>query len=427
MLAFSAAQLVLGLVSARVLTQVTPPNTLGEYYLLMNLAAWLVLPTSSSYLYIWRNWTVARVTGQTRTFSRAIWRGLLSQFAVCALGTVPIGLLGLGRVHWFGLLAVSLTAVGLATNQALDQIQTLERRRGLAGLLGLAATPLRQFALAAAVLVLSQSTGESLLVAQAGYGLVAAGLSVVLFRKAANAPLSPSVSTRPATAEDALTAFPRFVRFAAPFLVNAIVLQVAASAERWGLALRAAPDATALFVQATGVALAATGAVALPVNTYFLPIISQAAAQSANDPIGAARKPFKRFIVLNVALMALATVAMSVLAPLVAHVFFGPRYSGVAPLLPWAMAGQSLFAIGQALSLVPVSVDATRGVAAAFALARLTYVAVLVFIPCPWNCALWFVQCFTAGNLVYLVAILAVVARTSQEMVRRRPSLAATP
>jgi O-antigen/teichoic acid export membrane protein len=411
---FSAAQLVLGLGSTRLLTQLADPAALGEYYLYMNLAQWLTLPTAASYLYVWKNWTVARASGQAPAFARSIARGLGWQALVCALGAVLIRAVGLASGSWLMLTALSLVAMGQAVNQALDQVQTLERRRVVAGVLGLLATPVRQLALALGLLVLAASSRGSgsgaLLLTQCLYGVGTAALSAWLFHLSVDSPYSGQRSPTSAPPED-LVSLPRFLRFSLPILVTGLALLAGASAERWGLALRAGPDVTALFVQAVAVSTAAVSAATLPISTYFTPIISQAAASSPDDPLGAARHPIRWFVGTSALGLLVATLALAVLSGPITAIFFGPRFHGIAGLLPWAMVGQSLFGLAQAISMIPVAAEATVGVGAAFVSSRAVYLVLLLALPCYGDCGLWFSKCFAFANLLYLAGIVVAALR----------------
>jgi O-antigen/teichoic acid export membrane protein len=402
-LGFSAAQLVLGLGSTRLLTQLAAPAPLGEYYLYMNLAQWLTLPTSASYLYVWKNWTVSRASGQAAGFARAIVRGLGWQALVCVLGSALVGVVGLASGSWLILAALAVVGMGQAVNQALDQVQTLERRRVLAGVLGLVATPVRQLALALGLLVVAR-TSSSLLVTQGLYGAAAAAFSAWLFRRSIDSPYSGERISADAT-PDELTALPRFLRFSLPILVTNVALLAGGSAERWGLALRAGPDVTALFVQAVAVSTAGVAAATLPIGTYFTPIISQAAASSPKDPLGAARRPIRMFVGTSTLALLLATLAVGALSSPLTTIFFGPRYHRIAGLLPWVMLGQSLFGLAQAISMIPIAVEATLGVGAAFVGSRAVYLVLLLALPCYGDCGLWFSKCFVIANLLYLVGI----------------------
>jgi O-antigen/teichoic acid export membrane protein len=410
-LAFSGAQLALGLVGTRLLTQVAEPHALGEYYLYVNLAMWLTLPTAGSYMFVWKNWTIARATGRARSFAGSIARGLAWQAGFCVLGCLVLRATGVVYGSWRLLGILGAAALGLAVNQALDQVQALERRRVLAGVLGLLSAPVRQIALAAAALLLVGATGDSLLAASSLFGLGTATLSAWLFLRTLDSPYMGQRETDPAACVEDLVAMPRFLRFTLPFLLTSLGAQAATSAERWGLALRATPDATALFVQALGLSLAASTAVSLPFTNYFTPIISQAAAATRSNPLLGARRPAFRYIAFSAVSLSLAALALAVLARPLTGIFFGPRYRGIFELLPWAMAGQCLFALGQAISIVPIMAENTSGAAVAYVASRVAYVAVLLLVPCPANCALWFSECFALGNVLYLVLIMLVAAR----------------
>jgi O-antigen/teichoic acid export membrane protein len=410
-LAFSAVQLALGLVGTRLLTQVAEPRALGEYYLYVNLAMWLTLPTASSSMFVWRNWTVSRATGRGRSFARSIARGLAWQAGVCGIGCLVLRVTGIGQGSWPRLAILGTVALGLAVNQTLDQVQALERHRVLAGLLGLLAGPVRQFALAAAAILVVHATGASLLAAQSVFGLGTAAVSAWLFLRTVDSPYMGQRDTAPASRTEDLAALPRFLRFTIPFLLTSLGTQAATSAERWGLATRATPEATALFVQALGLSLAASTAVSLPFANYFTPIISQAAAATRGNPLLGARRPVFRYIAFSAVSLSLAALALAVLARPLTGIFFGPRYRDIFELLPWAMAGQCLFGLGQAVSIVPITAESTRGVAVAYVSSRAAYIALLLLAPCPADCALWFSKCFALGNALYLVLITLVAAR----------------
>jgi O-antigen/teichoic acid export membrane protein len=408
-MAFSGAQLVLGLAGTRVLTQITDPDALGEYYLYMNLVMWLALPATSAYLFVWRNWTVARASGHDATFAGSIARGLGWQALFCVVGCLVVRAAGIMGGPWTVLLALGVTAVGQGTSQVLDGVQSLERRRVTAGVLGLLATPVRLFALATGAALLIHPSGAALLGTQAAYGTATAALSAGLMWRTIG---SPYQGERPATASSADDlGLGRFLRFSLPMVVTNIAAQAAASAERWGLAQQAAPGATALFVQAMALSLAAVNAVSLPVSTYFTPLISQAAASSPQDPMGAAARAFRRFVAITALVAGLAALAAGLLAVPLTTIFFGPRYHDIAGLLPWAMTGQALYAIGQALAVAPIVVEATTRVSAVIVGSRLVYLTMLLVLPGHGDRATWFSRCFALGNVVYVLAMSAVALR----------------
>jgi O-antigen/teichoic acid export membrane protein len=417
-LAFSVGQVALGLISTRLLTQFAAPEALGEYYLYMNLSLWLTLPASSAYLYVWKNWTVARASGQAPVFIRWLTRGLGFQAAVCVVGCLAISAARVSRASWPLLVALSVVSMGQAINITLDQVQMLERRRVAAGILSLAGGPGRQLALAAGVLILVKQSGSSFLVTQCIFGVGVAALSASLFLIVIGAPYSGERADQTAPTTRRTDSVSRFLRFSVPFLVTGIATQAATSAERWGLALRADPGATALFVQAVGISMGAANAATLPINTYFLPIVSQAAARLPEDPLRTARAPLRSFLLLSAAALILATLTVTLLAGPLTNVFFGPRYRTVQRLLPWTMLGQSFFGLGQAVSVIPVTIEATTATNVVQTVSKFAYVGLLLMLPCPSDCVRWFSQCFAIGNFLYLCGMIFVATRA---MSSRRP------
>jgi hypothetical protein len=186
------------------------------------------------------------------------------------------------------------------------------------------------------------------------------------------------------------------------------------------LALRSSPEATALFVQALGLALAATTAATLPIGTYFTPLISQAAASSPGDPLRAVSRPIRWFVLFSAAALVLCTAAAALLSGPVTTIFFGPRFQAIRELLPWTVLGQSLFLLAQALWMVPIAIESTGGAAAAFALSRVVYLGLLIWVPCHGDCALWYSKSFALANLLYLLAIVVVASRVMRVASRKR-------
>jgi O-antigen/teichoic acid export membrane protein len=417
-LAFSGAQLLLGLASTRLLTQIANPDALGEYYLYMNLSAWLTLPTSSSFLYLWKNWTRARANGQGHRLAQAVMRGLSWQSALCVTGCIAFALTGLVRASWLVIVPLTIVSVGQAINIGLDPIQMLERRRVVAGVLGLLATPVRWAALALGVIVLAHASGASLMWTQCVYGTATAALSVWFFRRTVDSPYEGEKTANDHALAGDLGAR-RFLSFTAPILVMGIATQAATSGERWGLALRADAGATALFVQTLAVSLAAVGAVATPINTYFAPIIAQAAATSPGDPLRGAARPLRQFILVSTLTISLIALGVSLVAGPLTTVLFGPRYRDIGALLPWAMLGQAFFGISQAIALVPISVEGTTAVSVALVGSRMIYLVLLLVLPTSGAIALLFVKCFAAGNLLYLLGMIIAAVRAMR--MRRTP------
>jgi O-antigen/teichoic acid export membrane protein len=264
----------------------------------------------------------------------------------------------------------------------------------------------------------ARASAFSLLATQCLYGAGTAALSTWLFRRTVDSLYTGEASAAGAAGGEDLFAVSRFLRFSLPLLFTSLAVQVAASAERWGLASRATPEATALFVQAIGLSLAATTAATMPVAAYFATIISQAAASSPDDPLAAAKRPLKQYIAASALILFLTTIGVSLLSRPLTTIFFGARYHGIFELLPWAMVGQALFGLAQVLAFVPITVEATAGVAAAFVASKVVYVAFLFGLPYSSECTLQFSKCFALGNLIYLAGIGLVAAKA----VRRRPT-----
>jgi O-antigen/teichoic acid export membrane protein len=309
------------------------------------------------------------------------------------------------------LVALAIASVGQAVNAGLDPLQMLERHRVVSGVLGLLSTPVRWAVLSFGVVLVTHTSGASLLWTQAVYGVATAALSAWLFRRTVLSPYRGEPGASHTLASDELGAR-RFLGFAVPFLVMGIATQAAASAERWGLALRANAGATALFVQTVAVSLAAVSAVSMPISTYFAPIISQAAASTPGDPLSGASRPLRRFIVLSTVAIAAAAAGVGAFSGPITGILFGPRYHDIGVLLPWAMLGQAFFGVSQAVALVPISVDATVSASAALVVSKAIYLVLLLVVPSSGDWALLFVKCFALGNFLYLVGMIAAAVRT---------------
>jgi hypothetical protein len=139
-------------------------------------------------MFVWKNWTLARATGRGKSSARSIARGLAWQAAFCVAGCLVLRATGIVHESWSALGILGAAALGLAMNQALDQVQALERRRVLAGLLGLLATPVGQIALAAAAAFVVVASGGSLLAAHSAFGAFTAMLSAWLFLRTLDSP-----------------------------------------------------------------------------------------------------------------------------------------------------------------------------------------------------------------------------------------------
>lgn len=401
--AFSAAAALLGLVSNRLLTEAVAPADLGRLYLFSNLAVWLTLPALASATYVARHWPLAVASGQAALLLRGLRGGVVGSLLLSALGAAALGALGLvplGASSW-PLLAVA--AAGGAAGLLLEPIPAAARRRGLAGLLSLAAAPGRQALLAATGWALGATWLGAAHAAHAlAYGLLA-GLAVWRLRRG-----EPATSPPPTTAPEVRLSLAGYLRFTGPTLATTALAVVVASAERWGLAAHADLAATALFAQALGLATAAVGAGAGFLSTLFVPVVAEAAGASTR-PVAAASRPLGRYL-RSVGLgVAALTLAGWWLAEPAAVLLLGPRYQAVGRLLPITLAGAGLLALGQALQIVPWLARETAWPAAARLASNGAYLALLLV---PWrsaDLALTFSWCYLAAQAGF-AALMALAA-----------------
>lgn len=405
MVCFALVGPLLGLLANRLLTQAVPPAALGQLYLYMNLGLWLTIPSTSAFVYVMRHWGIARARGAELLFARGAVRGLLLQAVVCAVGALAFAMAGLMPLKLALVLALTIHGTSGAAAQIFTAIPGLERRRALAGFLGLLSQPVRLIALwgGALILMRGRPTGDGLLLVQAGYSLVFGLLATWLFFQWLRrlGPL-PGVS-----GGDELS-LRSFANFSLPYVFTAFLTQVATSAERWGLARFQDPAATALFVQAVGLSTALAGAFTGVLNTYYTPIISTAAA-AVPLPLRGARKPVLAYLALSGLALSLMAGCVALLSGPLTVALFGPRYAAVGPLLPWTACGAALFAVGQALSMIPFVTRDAIGQNLARSAALIVYSGALLFLPRVEDAALVFSKLFAAGHALYVVLMLGVV------------------
>ncbi len=418
-LLFAVLSPALGLVANRLLTQAVAPVALGELYLYMNLGLWLTIPATSAFVYLMRHWGIARARGAELLFARGAIRGLLLQAVICLTGALAFAAFGLIPLLPALVLALTIHGIGGAAAQIFIAIPGLERRRVLAGFLGLLSQPVRLIALwAGALLFLARPTGDGLLKVQAVYSLLLGLLAAALFLRW----LKRLGAIEGVSGGDELT-LRSFATFSAPYLFTAVLTQVANSAERWGLARFQDPAATALFVQGVGLSTAIAGAFTQVLNTYYTPIISTAAAVDPL-PLRGARKPVLAYLVLTGLALGMMVACVAFLSGPLTVVLFGPRYAAVGPLLPWTACGAALFAGGQALAMVPFVTRDAIGQNVARSIALVTYSAALILLPHVEQAALVFSKLFAAGNGLYLLLMLGVVLVQVRAHRQRRAQLA---
>ncbi len=399
MFGFTVGNAVLGLAANRFFTQVVSAQALGEYFLYMNLVLWLTLPSLSVFPYFWKHWPVARARRAVRAFLAAIMGVMGLQVILAVAGSGLIFALGLGGAA--AATFIGVTALGTAVNVVPEGVQSLERRRVVAGLLSLLATPGRLAVLAAGALLFPVS-GLSLIGAQAGFMVLSAALCVGAFL-AVLRELPPEGS-----AEQPGAAFtPGYVfRYSAPFFVAGLFQQAAMSAERWGLAALEDPGATARFVLAVGLSTTAVGTAVTALNTYFHPLISQAAARGT-DCLSEAVPLIWRYLGLSALVLAALVVCVWAFARPATALLFGPAFQDVALLLPVTTFGYALFALAQCFAFVPMVAGRPVGLNAVVIVSKGAYVAAILLWPRHGDVAWTFSALFAAGNALYLALTVA--------------------
>ena len=404
-LAFSAANTLGGLAANRVLTQLVPPQALGELYLFLNLALWLTLPSGAAFLYVHRHWPIARARGAVHRFAHGLAVGLSVQGALVALGTAVAIALGL-PLSPLGALGLVLAGGAQAALQTLVQLQALERRRALVGVLELLGQPARLLALGLGSMLVwgNAPTGEGLLLIHGLWTTVLAAAVVWLTIRLVR-DVAPNADSEGPAGELTLVVA---LRFSAPFLVTAGVAQACTSAERWGLASLADPSATALFVQAVGLSAAAAGSATSFLSSYFYPLILHGASHSSH-PLQGARVPLRRFLLLVVVVSALLVIGALIGAGQIAALLFGPRYAGVVRLLPWTIAGAALFVVAQAVSVISLVLRDAVGPNLARTLPLVLYAIALISLRPAGDAALAFSRLYCGAQGLYLLLMLGAV------------------
>lgn len=397
---FSGLQLLLGLVGNRLLTGAVPPELLGKYYLYTNILLWLSLPSTSLYVYFMRHWSVARQHGVPGLLARRMaWVA-----AVQALLGLCGGLLAAwsGKAGWWAVPFLTLIPAAVAIQQLLGQVPALERRRVMAGWLSLASVS-RPWFLAAAALLPSLSLPMLLalhLVCSAAEVVLTLALLKWVLREI---PLAAPSATCSRDLEPL-----SMLHFAFPYFITAIVTQCAGSAERWGLAAKADTAATALFVQAVGLAAAAVGAVMLPLRGYFHPIISELSGRT-DAPLRSTAVVLRRYMFTAVLSLSTLVLAVAMAAQPLTSVLLGARYQTAALLLPLTIVGAALFGLGQALAMVPFAARNAWGPNGALWCSNAFYIFALLSVPSDDRMLWRYCMLFIASNIVYAIFMCGIV------------------
>lgn len=420
---FSGVTLLGSLAANRLLTEVVPPDVLGEYYLIMNVALWLSLPAASGYVYVSRHWAIARSEGATRRFVTLILKAFGLHVGLIAGGTAAITVIAPERFEWRLALLIFVTATAQALHQSLDPIQNAERRRLVAGLLGLLASPIRPFILAIGIALATHKTAFTLTTLHAAATVLLAGATSAALAMLVRHQASRDAET-PATQSQ--LSFRAFLRYAGPYFLGVVAMQVCTTAERWGLAHRSGGAATAMFVQAAALGTVAASSCGNVIMAYYQPIVAQAAGANPH-PIMSAWSVLRRYVTLAGLVLAALVVVVAPLAPWATRILFGPRFSAVEGLLPWAIAAGALFAFGQVLTGFAVCAREVLSPNVAYIASRILYVGLLMFAG-SGDLSRSFTISLVISNAVYVILVAAsAIWLTARERFGASRSVAPTP
>jgi O-antigen/teichoic acid export membrane protein len=388
----------------RLLTEVTGPAELGTLYLYLNLVLWITLPATSSYLFVVHHWPVALQNGRAHWFAHKMYWGLFFQAVVAFVVCSSFCYSGrFGIVDWKTAGLVALIALGQGCFQIFYSVPGAERRRVTSGLLDWANTFARPLFLGLGVLLLGGATVGSLLKTHAVYsGLVGlAALSCFVFL------VQQKPKGQPKKDKSVFLSWRGYGNFFAPAMMGAVVAQIAASAERWGLATRSDASSTALFVQATGLCIAAAGGVNSILMSYFYPIINQHAAESDSAPLAKAWRPVMRFLKLSFILFALMGVVGWFFGRWLTPLFFGERFFAASEILPIVFVASAILGFTQTMTIpVFAARDATSpNLARAVSLGL--YAAALILCPADHSNPVSYAWIYLVSQVGYLALVAA--------------------
>lgn len=398
-LAFSVLLIGGGFFGNRLLTQIASPAALGQYYLFANLAQWLSMPAAAGFVYLNHHWPIAREHGDTRRFARGMGVGALLLLPIAVVGVLLFRAFNLVETNSAAVL-IALLCLGNGAFQIYATIPSTERLRGWSGTLGLLGGTGRPFIQAFGILFFGAAAGLGLLGSAATLQLAAAGVAGYMFWRIFRSTLS-AAPPRPAI-ELSLGAF---FSYSIPGFFGVLASLLASSVERWGLARSSDVSATALFVQAMGLSLAAAGAIGSVFQSYYYPFATNAAARNMADPLGAAAPILIRFYsILTLSLVSFALV-FALFVRQITWLAFGSRFAAVAGLLPWTIVGACLFSLGQALTVAlfvardPLWPNLSRIISQAL------YAAALLLLPRGSDPAGLFARLFVCGQALYVAMI----------------------
>ena len=398
--AFSGLTILGGLVGNRVLTEVASPRALGDFYLYMTFVLWATVPSQAAAVYMFRHWPIALERGRISSFGRAVLVSMLAQAGLAALVLVLMHVFFADLSRWSVVFWLWIACVGFSVGQSFEPAQNSARRRVAAGVLNFIGVPFRSFALVLGVWLLGAQTGSELLVVAGGHYVVYALACLVAF-----AFLARATAGVPTEEADELS-ISSFLAHWTPYLAGTITIQGCISAERWGLARLVDSGTTALFVLATGLAVAISAAATGFINNYFFPVIFRAAVEPR--PIHSAKRHIARFLVLTAAALTLTAGSIAVLAPWITVVLFGKGFRDVAGILPWAMVGAGVSVLGEGFAIFSYTARETLVTNVARIVSQLSYIAILINYRPASEPALAFSRVYAARGVLYALLMLGI-------------------
>jgi hypothetical protein len=390
---------------------------LGRYYMYMNVALWLSLPSAGAYAFVFRYWTLAKHRNVSMTFLRLLGIALVIEagFAAAVIGGLYLVRSLVARE---ALVALWLSGVSQAALQTIVPVPASERRRVTAGVLAFAMTPLRYLALAIGARSGFASASHLLWVHALYCALLAAGAWWIVRRNVDPRHTQPIKSVLPrGTGREVL-------HFSVPYIITACLTQLSASAERWGLAGLDSPAAAAVFVLSVGVATAGTNAVASPLLAYYQPLITRAASGIGG---ASATAYLRKLVIWTFVVVVLVAMGAGLFSRIATAYLFGREYAIIADVLPWTAIGAGAFAIGQALSMYPYAAKDGLRPNVAFGAAQIVYVVILLTYRPTQGHALRFARVYAASYSGYAALMAAIAWRSLRSLTfERRQEAVAT-
>lgn len=346
------------LLAYKVVAKSINPLDLGEFLLFMNIASWLSLPVSGLYnynLYFWPEFRQKNIVKKFKSFTHMFIKAYTIYLCILTLVIFKFQAFNISTL----LLAGSLFIVSLSQGFLLffAPFLHLERNRILAGFQDLLNSNLARYAtIVILVTLLSNSSSSHLLYYQAIHSvfiiIFCLTISYKIFEKYILVEKKMEVG-KVNFSDDKKN----FIIFTIPFIVSAFFIQVVSSAERWGFAFSNAKESVSFFALAQGIALAASGAIAAVFNNYFIPFISDAAAQYSlnKDSVTNLRIIFKKYFLISFFFQFLLSLILIFFSAIFVEVFFSEKYLSIQHILPYIGFGILLGSVADVGSFLLVT------------------------------------------------------------------------